>query len=136
MFFLFLPRLSAARSTDADVAFGVAGGNGLGWFSVRNDTGEVVVRRPMDFETARQEEVWVKVFHRRRPLFFSAARLTVSLLNVNDNPPRFHESLVRASVQEEQYPPFYVAEVRADDADHEGGGGRGGGSAGRTVSYR
>ncbi len=39
---------------------------------------------------------------------------------MNDNPPRFHASVVRASVQEEQFPPFFVAEVRADDADEEG----------------
>ncbi len=64
---------SSSASGDP-VSFGLAGGNSLGWFSVRNITGEVVVARQLDYETARQEEVWVKVYRTGRPLFFAATK--------------------------------------------------------------
>ncbi len=118
-----LNQFSSREEQQADLLYGIAGGNALDWFAVRNGSGEVVVKRQPDFELAGQEDIWVKIFHRRRPLFFSAALLNIRLNNVNDNPPRFHESLVEATVQEEQYPPFYVTEVRAEDADNEGRSG-------------
>ncbi len=101
-----------------DLAYSLAGGNSMGWFAVKNETGEVIVKNQPDYEAMKQEEVWVKIYHTRKPLFFSATKLVVNVQNVNDNPPIFHNKLVRVTVPEEQYPPFYVAEVNAVDPDN------------------
>ena len=109
--------VATLASDEPDAAFGVAGGDVLGCFGVDAATGEVFVRRALDREAVAAFDLWVKVFHARRPLFFAAERIAVTVRDVNDNAPEFFSPLVKVRTQEEQYPPFFVAEVTASDAD-------------------
>ncbi len=109
--------LATIRAVEGDVEFGVAGGNVLNAFGVRNDTGELFVNSPLDFEEVDYYELWVKVHFASKPLFFKATKVIIEINDINDNPPKFSQVLQRAHVAEEQFPPFKITEIRATDLD-------------------
>jgi len=109
--------ISTTENQGNEVAFAVAGGSLHKYFSVVNNTGQVLVKRTLNYETVKEGDLWIKAFHPRRPLFFSATKLNFQFMDSNDNAPAFVDSVVRAEVPEEQFPPFFVAKVWALDED-------------------
>ena len=104
-------------STESNVAFGIAGGNTLDTFAVHNETGEIIVNREIDYETVKYYELWVKVFHERKPLFFRARKIVIEVEDRNDNAPVFRDVVSRVSILEGLFPPFKLTELIAYDRD-------------------
>lgn len=56
-------RVMQVGATGAEeVAYGIAGGNTGSAFDVDASTGAVFVKTPLDYETTREYELWLKTF--------------------------------------------------------------------------
>ena len=53
--------VATLESNDPDSAFGIAGGDINDCFGVNNETGEVFIKRHLDYETTKEMDLWVKV---------------------------------------------------------------------------
>ena len=109
--------IATLDSTESNVAFGIAGGNARDTFAVHNETGEIIVNGELDYETLRYYELWVKVYHERKPLFFRARKIVIDVEDKNDNAPLFRDVVSRVSVMEGLFPPFRLTELVAFDRD-------------------
>ena len=109
--------IATLDSTESSVAFGIAGGNTHEAFAVHNETGEIIVNGELDYETLKYFELWVKVYHERKPLFFRARKIVIEVEDKNDNAPAFRDVVSRVSVLEGLFPPFRLAELVAFDRD-------------------
>ena len=109
--------IATLESTESNVAFGIAGGNAHDTFAVHNETGEIIVNRELDYETLKYYELWVKVYHERKPLFFRARKIVIDVEDKNDNAPVFRDVVSRVSVLEGLFPPFRLTELVAFDPD-------------------
>ena len=109
--------VASVDATESNVAFGIAGGNTYDTFVVHNETGEIIVKRELDYETLTYFELWIKVHYHTKPLFFHAKKITIEILDKNDNPPMFRDIVSRISVVEGLYPPFKLTELIAYDQD-------------------
>lgn len=113
------------RATDRDL-----GRNGLVRYSLRARqapfaveelSGVVRVRRPLDREAQAWHQLLVEARDGGAPPEVATVRLSVAVLDVNDNPPAIHLLLLTdggaARVSEGAAPGDYVARVSVSDAD-------------------
>ncbi|KAL8620286.1 hypothetical protein ACOMHN_042021 [Nucella lapillus] len=107
-------------ATDADkppydaITYSFQGGDGI--FSVDNVTGEVVVRKgQLDYETRQQYQLRVEA--RDIGGLMDSVALTVTLTDLNDNPPQFVRPQYQAFVLEGLMHFQRPVQVQAKDAD-------------------
>ena len=74
------------------------------YFTVNPYTGEITTTTPLDYETARSHAFVVVAQDGGSPVLNGTARVEVTLQNVNDNPPRFSQSVYNAYVTEDAGP--------------------------------
>lgn len=118
---------SPKRGAAATVRYAIAGGNAGGALRVDEVTGDVLVARGLDYETAPRCEVWVEARDADDPPLRSLVQLLVDVTDANDNAPVLDNSLYNATVLEEEFAPVRVVRVHATDRD-SGDNGR--------ISYR
>ncbi|KAI6243857.1 hypothetical protein M3Y99_00051000 [Aphelenchoides fujianensis] len=111
-------RLSVAGDQEKNVAFDSAAG---GPFAVEKESGKLIVRRPLDRETADRHEFVASI--RDAAGRGSFALITVNVLDVNDEKPTFRTLVDRVRVREDVQPNSIVAAFNAVDRD-EGPNGR------------
>ena len=113
----------ADTGTNARLVFSLRNPTILNIFSVNNKTGDLTVGIPVDFETTRASfgrktlNVTVVVQDSGSPSRSATAFVVVTVLDVNDNPPRFVSSISTAYVKENLPSHTYVAQFQAVDAD-------------------
>ncbi|XP_021944400.1 cadherin-87A [Folsomia candida] len=90
---------------------------GSEYFSVDNKTGEVKVAGRLDYEHQPSYNVTVVVVDSGVPQLSSTATIMVSLVNDNDNDPKFDKTEYEASLEEHPTPGKVVAQVTATDLD-------------------
>lgn len=104
--------------------FSISGGDDNRDFSISEDSGVVRVAKNLNFErksryvlTVRAEDCASDVGSGETR--FDTAELTITITDINDNPPTFLDSPYLAYVMENVIPPNggYVITVRAYDAD-------------------
>ncbi|XP_072580991.1 protocadherin-23 [Vulpes vulpes] len=130
------------RATDRDL-----GPNGLVRYSLRARqapfaveelSGVVRVRGPLDREAQAWHQLLVEARDGGAPPEVATVRLSVAVLDVNDNPPAIHLLLLTeagaARVSEGAAPGDYVARVSVSDADADGDPEPGAGPGGAGVS--
>lgn len=83
------------------------------FFTVNPYTGEVTTRKPLDYETARSHTFVVVAQDGGSPVLNGTARVEVTLQNVNDNPPRFTQSVYNEYVTEDAGPGELVSTGKA-----------------------
>ena len=71
----------------------------------------------IDYEETKQLEFTVVAFDTGVPQLSASAKVSVRIINVNDNDPKFEKAYYNASVQENSPPGTRVAVVKAVDAD-------------------
>ena len=70
-------------------------------FTVNPYTGEITTVKPLDYETSRSHIFVVVAKDGGIPVLTGTARVEVTLQNVNDNPPRFLQSMYNEYVTED-----------------------------------
>ena len=71
----------------------------------------------IDYEETKQLEFTVVAYDSGVPQLSSFAKVTVTVINVNDQDPVFEQKSYNASVEENSPPGTHVAIVKAVDAD-------------------
>ena len=99
------------------VKFSIAGGDVGSALRMDAASGEVIVSRGLDYETAPQYEVWVEASDSDSPPLRSVVQLLINLTDANDNAPVLEHQLYNATIGEEEMAPQKVLKVKATDAD-------------------
>ncbi|XP_048189325.1 protocadherin Fat 4 [Perognathus longimembris pacificus] len=107
---------SGAAPRGGALSFYLASGNLGGAFRVDPLTGRVTVSHSLDFERTQSYELWIEARDAGFPPFSSYEKLDITVLDVNDNAPRFTRDPFEAAVPE-NLPPRAVLDVSALDPD-------------------
>uniref|UniRef100_A0A671TBK8 Protocadherin Fat 4-like n=1 Tax=Sinocyclocheilus anshuiensis TaxID=1608454 RepID=A0A671TBK8_9TELE len=116
----------ADEGTNGQIHFSIAGGNANSdfridsvtenSFSINRATGEIRTTRPLDREKVAQYSLRVKATDRGSPPKSTAVKVLISVLDVNDNAPRFSK-IFSATVPENAPVGFTVTRVTTIDED-------------------
>ncbi|KAK0157779.1 hypothetical protein PV328_011474 [Microctonus aethiopoides] len=87
------------------------------YFNIDNITGIVRTSQIIDYEETKQLEFNVIAYDSGVPLLSSTAKVTVNIINVNDQDPKFDETSYHVSVKENSPPGEHVTIVHAYDKD-------------------
>uniref|UniRef100_A0A1B0FB48 Cadherin domain-containing protein n=1 Tax=Glossina morsitans morsitans TaxID=37546 RepID=A0A1B0FB48_GLOMM len=92
----------------------------LEYFHIHERSGEVILRKRLDYETLRDDEVQC-VFQIKANSpdgqRSTISKVNITIENVNDNGPIFEEQSYRATVEENKKHPLKIIRVRATDKD-------------------
>jgi len=80
-------------------------------------TGIVRTSQVIDYEETKQLEFTVVAYDSGVPQLSATAKVTVTVINVNDQDPKFEKELYNASVKENSPPGTRVTVVKATDGD-------------------
>ncbi|XP_030634016.1 protocadherin-16 [Chanos chanos] len=110
-----------ARDTDLGengrVSYQILSGNSEGKFSLNPNTGSLSILKPLDHEQQDLYNLTIVSEDHGTPQHFSTQLLSVQLIDVNDEVPRFEKSEYRAYIKENQPPGTTVLVVSATDLD-------------------
>ncbi|XP_014205128.1 cadherin-87A [Copidosoma floridanum] len=87
------------------------------YFHINNITGIVRTSQVIDFEETKQLEFTVFAYDTGVPQLKSSAKVAVTIINVNDEDPRFEKKSYNATVKENSPPGTRVTLVKAVDTD-------------------
>ncbi|KAJ8670760.1 hypothetical protein QAD02_002019 [Eretmocerus hayati] len=87
------------------------------YFNVNNVTGIVRTSQVIDFEETKQLEFTIVAYDTGVPQLSATAKVTVTIINVNDEDPKFQKEAYFATVKENSPPGTHVTIVKAVDAD-------------------
>ncbi|XP_078719353.1 protocadherin Fat 4 [Lampetra fluviatilis] len=110
-------------ATDADsglnakLRYSIVSGNDLGWFSVDESTGLVTTDGKVDREVASAVVLNISAQDQGAQPKTAYTSLTVTLLDVNDEPPLFTQTKYAATAVENSLPGLFVVSVSAADGD-------------------
>lgn len=85
--------------------------------SVTHITGIVRTSQVIDYEETKQLEFTVIAYDSGVPQLSTTAKVIVTVINVNDQDPKFEKELYNASVKENSPPGTHVTTVKATDGD-------------------
>lgn len=104
--------------SEPGVNFEIGGGNVGNAFEVDSLKGEVRISGiGLDYELAKTYELWILVRNESWPKLMTALRLTIIVMDENDNEPMFEKSSYEMSILEENVGATKIGRVRATDAD-------------------
>ncbi|XP_055493537.1 protocadherin Fat 4, partial [Leucoraja erinacea] len=108
--------LSNEKEAVRSISFYLAAGNLGDVFQVNQLTGEVIIKRTLDFEFAKQYQLWIEARDSSSPPFSSYVRVDVNVTDTNDNFPTFKQNIYKCDVYE-NVPASKVCNVSAVDSD-------------------
>lgn len=117
------PVVAHVRASDADegqnsvIRYSLIGGNTQGHFSIDSVSGDVSVVSPLDYETVRSYRLVVRAQDNGSPSRSNTTFVTVTILDKNDNDPKFYTSLFTESVSENVDVGYSIVRVQAFDSD-------------------
>ncbi|KAG9348482.1 hypothetical protein JZ751_002217, partial [Albula glossodonta] len=106
----------AESKRTGSVSYYVASGNFGEAFQLHQETGELMISKPLDYETNKEYLIWVEARDRGSPPFSSYAEIRINITDVNDNSPVFSQSVYKCEVPE-NLPARTVCGVTAIDGD-------------------
>ncbi|GAB1287648.1 Dachsous cadherin-related 2 [Apodemus speciosus] len=106
----------APVSVPDTIRYSVFSGNEDGVFSLGSNSGQLIVEEPrlLDSEVRREVQLIILAENNGHQAF---TKVTVSIQDRNDNPPRFAQSVYQTSVSEGQFYDARVIQVSATDLD-------------------
>ncbi|KAM6939461.1 protocadherin-23 [Xenentodon cancila] len=114
----WITKVEASDPTSAPqrITYSIFSGNENHVFSINHHTGEIRLQKDssLDFEASPQIQLVVLADSR---LQTAHCRVSITLLDINDNAPLFEQSSYRTSVWEGQVHNTYIMQVFASDAD-------------------
>ncbi|XP_024937586.1 cadherin-87A isoform X2 [Cephus cinctus] len=110
--------VGAFTATDADSNIaGYAIEPPSSYFKIDNVTGIVRTSQVIDYEETKQLEFTVVAYDSGVPQLSSSAKVTLTVINVNDQSPQFERESYNASIEENSPPGTHVTVVKARDSD-------------------
>nr|CAD7263879.1 unnamed protein product [Timema shepardi] len=112
--------LSAADGDEGPngmVRYSISSGNEQGEFGVSPVSGTVTIRQPLDYDTVQEYRLNITATDLGFEPRAATAMLTVTLTDVNDNAPKFNQSVFDSFIPENSPPKSFVYRVKATDAD-------------------
>ncbi|XP_075318484.1 protocadherin-23 [Odontesthes bonariensis] len=114
----FIVKVEASDQTESGqrITYSIFSGNEKHIFSINHHTGEIRVQKDnsLDFEVSPQIQLVVLADSGLQTAY---CRVSITLLDINDNAPLFEHSSYRTSVWEGQVHSTYIMQVFASDAD-------------------
>ena len=107
----------ADSGLNGDIRFHIVGGNSQGFFSIRSITGIITVAADIDRELVGSVELRVRARDRGTPRLSNTASVTITILDINDNPPVFNPDTYSASFREDKPVNTLAFPVFATDTD-------------------
>ncbi|XP_028656704.2 protocadherin Fat 4 [Erpetoichthys calabaricus] len=104
------------KSQRGAISYYLAAGNFEDAFQVDQYTGILRVKNPLDYESNSQFQLWVEARDAGLPPFSSYSKMTISIMDMNDNSPVFTQNVYQCEVFENS-PMVYVCHVSAVDLD-------------------
>uniref|UniRef100_A0A671UUC1 Protocadherin Fat 4 n=1 Tax=Sparus aurata TaxID=8175 RepID=A0A671UUC1_SPAAU len=101
---------------NGQLEYALIDGNKENSFSINRATGEIRTTRPLDREKVAQYTLKVKATDRGLPPKYTAVRVLINVLDVNDNAPRFSK-IFSATVAENAPVGYTVTRVTTTDED-------------------
>ena len=117
------PVIAEIKATDADsgqngvVQYSITGGNTLDTFSIDSKSGQLSVMQPLDYERHQVYRLSVRAQDEGSPQRSNITSVVISVIDANDNEPRFYASNYPESVLEDVPIGFTIMKVQAYDAD-------------------
>lgn len=104
------------NTPNSDIEYSIESGNEEGAFSVISTSGSLMLVKSLDFETTDSYSLVVTASDKGVPVMSGSVTVSISVLNVNDNPPVVSGNQ-DISVLESEPIGFTVAEIQASDLD-------------------
>ncbi|XP_041054608.1 protocadherin Fat 4 [Carcharodon carcharias] len=92
--------LGKVKGNARSILFYLAAGNFEDVFQVNQLTGELIIKKALDFEIVKHYQLWIEARDSGSPPFSSFARIDVNVTDVNDNFPIFKQSIYRCEIYE------------------------------------
>ncbi|CAN0154844.1 unnamed protein product, partial [Bubo scandiacus] len=108
--------VSGSSARGGSLSYYIASGNLGSTFLVDQATGQISVRRALDFEAIQKYVVWIEARDTGFPPFSSYKKLEVTVIDVNDNAPEFEQDPFIAEIVE-NLSPRKILTVAAVDRD-------------------
>ncbi|KAM4807688.1 protocadherin-23 [Rhinophrynus dorsalis] len=99
------------------IQFQIIGGNMGEYFAINNTSGELWATRSLDREDVSSFIIIVECYDLGSPRKSTTAKLHITVLDENDNPPTFPKSLYRTSVREDLTIGSVIFNLQASDID-------------------
>lgn len=115
--------VASISATDADsglnarIYYEFGSGNEQGWFAIDGDTGLVTTVATLDREVQGSIELHVSAWDGGPNTKYASTHLKVTILDENDEAPRFSENVVEITLSENTPPNSLVATLTAVDND-------------------
>uniref|UniRef100_A0AAY4CGQ0 Protocadherin Fat 4 n=1 Tax=Denticeps clupeoides TaxID=299321 RepID=A0AAY4CGQ0_9TELE len=113
---LMVSALDQDSGPNGQLEYAIVDGNKENSFSVNRATGEIRTTRPLDREKTSHYVLQVKATDRGAPPKSTAVKVLISVLDVNDNAPRFSK-IFSAAVSENAPVGYTVTRVTTTDED-------------------
>lgn len=113
------------KATDADsgqnkaISYHIVSdhGNSSQFFHIDNNSGLIVIAKPLDYEYLHEYSFLVQAVDSGVPNLSSDAIVRVFVTDLNDNPPVFTQKLYEAKISEHSRQGSFVTSVKATDPD-------------------
>ncbi|XP_017767839.1 PREDICTED: cadherin-87A isoform X2 [Nicrophorus vespilloides] len=87
------------------------------YFEINNGTGIVQIKKVIDFEQTENLNFTIVAFDSGVPQLNTSATIRVTVVNINDNDPKFSKEMYNVSVEENIPKDAHIVTVNATDAD-------------------
>ncbi|KAL8624020.1 hypothetical protein ACOMHN_041610 [Nucella lapillus] len=102
---------------NADITYGVSGGNGSSYFEINPFSGVVSVRRALTSQRGRDYVVVVTATDRGEPPMTNSATVALTVTDINSYSPQFRNTIFSKSLREDVDVGYTVDTLRATDRD-------------------
>lgn len=115
--------IAQIRATDADkgnnaaVRYAIIGGNTQSQFSMDSISGDVLLVKPLDYESIRSYRLVIRAQDGGSPSRSNTTQLLVNVQDANDNAPRFYTTQFQEAVLESVPVGYNIVRVQAYDSD-------------------
>ncbi|XP_055968334.1 protocadherin Fat 2 [Sorex fumeus] len=99
------------------ITYSLVGGDQHGHFAVHPENGQLTVARALDWEQASGYSLRLRATDSGRPPLHQDTSVTIQVLDVNDNPPRFFQLNYSATVQENSPIGRHILQLVLSDSD-------------------
>ena len=108
--------------SNGEIRYAITVGNSQGYFAINRKSGNITVSADIDREQVGSFELTVHAKDRGSPRLFSFTTVSITISDINDNPPIFNPDMYSSSLREDRPVNSLVFTVFATDDDKPGTG--------------
>ncbi|XP_039607150.1 protocadherin Fat 4 isoform X1 [Polypterus senegalus] len=105
---------SGSSTRAAPLSYFIASGNLDSAFHIDQQTGELSIKKPLDFENIQKYILWIEARDQGFPPFSSYEKVEITIVDVNDNYPVFKQESFSATILENLHPQRVIFVVAVD----------------------